>query len=183
MRNLPSRLLLTTVLALCCYPGHLAAAENFWSSIGVRGGLSADGKDHDLIQGDAFAVYQLPWELRSRSGWGVGTQLELSAGVLHGSEKYGFIGSAGPALNLGRPQFPLALDLGLSVAVLSRDTFGDRDYNGYGQFISHAGVDYRFSRTLGLGYRFQHMSNAGLNGRHNPGANMHLFGLSWYFAP
>ncbi|OGU12762.1 MAG: deacylase [Geobacteraceae bacterium GWC2_58_44] len=181
MRNLPS-LLLFIVIAVSCYPSHCLAAHPFWSSTGIRGGLSADGKDSHLRQLELFAVYQLPWELRDRSGWGVATQLQVTAGAMNSNGEYGFIGSAGPALSFGKTGFPLDLDLGFSFAVLSRDTFGDRDYNGYGQFISHAGVDYRLSPALGLGYRYQHMSNAGINGDRNPGVNMHLVGLSWHFA-
>ena len=180
MRTLISLLLLVAIGA--SYPCHSAAAPSSWYSAGVRGGLSADDKDHHLRQFEGFALYQLPWELRGASGWGVATQVEMALGVLNAVGEYGVIGSIGPNFNVGKPGFPLAIPFGISAAGLSRDTFDHRDYNGYGQFISHIGVDYRFSETLGVGYRFQHMSNAGLNGDGNPGVNMHLIGLSWYLA-
>lgn len=181
MRNILA-LLLLTALALSCHPGPSLAAQALWSSAGVRGGFSADNKDHHLSQIEAFGVYQLPWEMRADSGWGANTQVQLAAGLLSSAGDHGFIGSVGPALNLGKPGFPLEIDLGVSVAVLTRDTFRDRDYNGYAQFISHGGLNYRFSQGMGIGYRFQHMSNAGMNGHSNPGVDMHMISLNWYLA-
>ena len=85
-------------------------------------------------------------------------------------------------MGLEKTGFPLELDLDISAACLSRDTFGNRDYHGRLQFISHAGIDFRVTRRLALAYRFQHMSNGGLNGSQNPGMNMHMCGLNWYLA-
>lgn len=175
------RAVLFTALALGSLPHHGVAADASWSSAGVRGGMSTDGKDKNLRQFELFALYQLPWELRSGSGWGVGTGVEVAAGILNGDDKLGFIGSFGPSFTVGKTGFPLELNLGVSAAGLTRDRFG-REYNGYGQFISHGGLNYRFSRHLGAGYRYQHMSNAGLNGGRNPGVNMHLFAVNWYLA-
>ena len=172
-------LLLLITLCAASFPHDCAAGQTLLRSVGVRGGFS---DKEDTRQYEAFAVVQLPWAARSTSGWGVSTQVGATAGVLSGNGSYTFIGSVGPAFSLGRTGIPLELDLGVSVAVLSRDRIGNRDVNGYAQFVSHAGVNYRFSDTLGLGYRFQHMSNAGLNGGRNPGINLHMFGLSWYFA-
>lgn len=178
MKTILSLLLLITFCVACC-PHDCDAGQTYLRSIGVRGGFS---DKEDTREYEAFAVVQLPWEARSSSGWGVSTQAGATAGVLTGGGDYTFIGSIGPAFSLGKTGIPLELDLGVSIAVLNRDRIGNRDVNGLAQFISHAGVNYRFSDALGLGYRFQHMSNAGMNGGRNPGINMHLFGLSWYFA-
>ena len=156
-----------------------SASANSWGPFGVRGGFSADGKDHGAEIFEAFASYQLPWSLRSKGGWGVSTEVALTDGALSSGDDLGFVGSIGPAFNIGNPKL-VELDLGISVAVLSRDEFGGRDYNGVEQFISHAGVIYHFTPAFALSYRFQHMSNAGLNGEINPGLNMHLFGINWY---
>ena len=127
-------------------------------------------------------MYQLPWSLRSDGGWGVASNLELTAGVLRSQGEYGFIGSLGPTFWINKPDLPIEADIGISVAILSRDKFGTRDYNGIEQFISHGGLIYRINHHLGISYRFQHMSNAGFNGKTNPGLNMHLLGISWYLS-
>lgn len=176
MRYLAYSLLIA--IALAATP---VQADSNWGPVGVRGGFGADNKDEGATQYEMFGLYQLPWSLRTKSGWGVATKVEATAGVLRNRREYGFVGSIGPSLGLGNPTFPLEIDLGISVALLNRERFGDRDYNGIEQFISHGGVVYRVSPHLGLSYRFQHMSNAGFNGSPNPGLNLHLFGASWYF--
>jgi len=180
MRPLPYLLLITLALSLC--PDRMAEAQSQWGPVGVRGGFAADNKDRGATQYEAFATYQLPWAVRGSSGWGVSTRIEVTAGLLRSQKEFGFIGSLGPSLGLGKPSFPLEIGLGISGAVLSRDKFGSRDYNGTEQFISHMSLTYRFCPRAGLSYRFQHMSNAGFNGSPNPGLNMHLFDLSWYFS-
>lgn len=176
MRRALTLLMIGFALALAAPPQ--AAAAN-WGPFGVRGGFSADSKDHGAEIFEAFGTYQLPWSLRNHAGWGVATQFALTAGALTSGGEQGFIGSLGPVFTIGNPNL-VELDLGVSAAILSRDKFGDRDYNGIQQFISHAGLIYHFVPSFALSYRFQHMSNAGLNGDVNPGINMHLFGLSWY---
>lgn len=177
MRLLAILLLMTLGLSLC--PSRLAHAGSYW---GLRGGFAADGKDENALQFEGFGAYHLPWDLRNRGGWGVSTQMELTAGILRSKGEYGFVGSLGPSFGIGNPRYPVQVDIGISVAILSRDKFGSRDYNGIEQFITHAGLIYRINRHLGLSYRFQHMSNAGFNGSPNPGLNMHLLGANWYFS-
>lgn len=157
-----------------------AAGAGSLGPFGIRGGFAVDGKDKNATQLEAFGIHQLPWSLRSKGGWGISTNVELTAGALRSQQEYGFIGSLGPSFWIGNPAFPVEADVGISVAVLSRDKFGIRDYNGIEQFISHAGIIYRINHHLAFSYRFQHMSNAGFNGSPNPGLNMHLFGVSWY---
>lgn len=183
MRGLRYVLLLCSIaIAASSYP-RFAAAETGWSAFGVRGGASTDDKDNYLRHYELFARYQLPWELRAKSGFGIGTNVELAAGVLHTEGDYGLIGSVGPTFTIGTPTFPVYVDIGVAAAGLTRDTFGDRDYNGYGQFISHGAVNFVLGRGLGVTYRFHHMSNAGLNGKSNPGVDLHLFGLIWHPTP
>jgi hypothetical protein len=179
MRNLSW--LVLAILTFCCHPGCCSAAEARWQSIGVRGGLTLIDTAHYAHQYEGFAVYQLPWEARSASGWGVSTQVGMTAGILNSGGEDGFIGSLGPAFGLSKTGVPLEVDAGVSLAILNRDTFGSRDYNGKAQFISHGGLTYRFCERFGLGYRYQHMSNAGMNGGTNPGLNLHMIGIYWFF--
>jgi hypothetical protein len=173
-------ILLIVVGTLCLIPGSSTAAESLWKSVGLRGGFSDTPTSSSLYQYELFAVYQLPWELRARSGWGVSTGIDVSAGFLSDEGDYGFLASFGPVFGVGKPGFPLELTLGVSAGILGRDTFGKHDYNGKVQFLSHAGLDYRFTRSFGLGYRIQHMSNAGLNGHRNPGVNLQLLSVNYY---
>lgn len=172
-------LMLVATLALFSVIAGSAAAGD-WGPVGVRGGVSADGKDNGAYLIEAFGTYQLPWALRNKAGWGVTPEVAITAGTLSTEEDSGFIGTIGPALRVASPRFPLELALGISIAIISRDRFGLRDYNGIQQFVSHAELLYRLTSGFGLSYRFEHMSNAGFNGGTNPGINLHLIGVNWY---
>jgi hypothetical protein len=179
VRTFSSPLLLVT-LGGCSLPAPSLAAQSFWRSVGVRGGFYEPGGRYGLYQAELFAVYQFPWGLRSASGWELSTRGATTMGILTGGGDTGFITSIGPAFGLLKSGFPAEADVGVSATVLGRDTFGHRDFNGKAQFTSHGALAYRLNKTLGLEYRFQHMSNGGINGSRNPGVNLHLFGLSWY---
>jgi len=176
------RFLLPVIVCLACYPAHGNAADAMFRSVGLKYGISATATDHYFHEYAAAAVYQFPFELRSNSGWGMNTLLDMQAGNLRGEGDSGFIGSAGPSFSFNKKGFPLEMDLGTSVAFLSHSHFGDRDLNGRLQFSSHIGVDLRLGERYGIEYRFQHISNAHINGNVNPGLNMHIVGLNWYFA-
>lgn len=65
--------------------------------------------------------------------------------------------------------------------MLSRHRFGTQDYGGYFQFALTAGVGVPLFERLGAGYRYMHYSDAGINGDHTTGADMHMLELSYRF--
>lgn len=71
---------------------------------------------------------------------------------------------------------------GVGIHLMSESELGDRDFDILFTFGSHAGAGFRFGPQdqFELGYRFQHLSNAGL-GDPNPGINFHLIKLLYYF--
>ena len=74
----------------------------------------------------------------------------------------------------------ILLDGGISAGLLSEHKFGEENFGGPIQFISHAGISFKLSDNLGVGYRFQHMSNASIYNR-NPGLELHMFELKYFF--
>jgi hypothetical protein len=173
-------LLLLFLSLLLALPQRSAAAEAGWRSIGLRGGVNATGIG-TVHQDEIFASYELPWQVGSGRAWTLRTKANGALGWLHGGGNDGCIISVGPGLGVEWDHFPVELDGGVSAAFLTEDTFGPRDLNGDVQFISHIGVNFRLLDSLGVGYNFQHMSNASMNGNKNPGINMHMFSLIWYF--
>ena len=71
---------------------------------------------------------------------------------------------------------------GAGMHLMSETELGDKDFDILFTFGSHAGAGFRFGPQdrIELGYRFQHLSNAGL-GDPNPGINFHLIRLLYYF--
>jgi hypothetical protein len=112
--------------------------------------------------------------------WLLASRLDFSAGWLADHDDNAFIGTLGPTLVLNRERLPVSFEGGVSPTILSQYAFGSRNFGTYIQFTSHVGLNWDFAAHWRLGYRLQHMSNAGL-GSHNRGLNMHLFGLSYVF--
>lgn len=161
--------------------GATQAQEFSFESVGARAGFSVGGKSTlDFAQAEAFADFKLPWRWEVHSDWQFQTKLNLSGGWLGGNGSYASVWTLGPALTLRHARFPLSLEGGISPTLISRSEFGSTSFGEPLQFTSYLGFNLDFTRHLRLGYRFQHMSNAGLNPQ-NPGLNLNMFALSYVF--
>ena len=149
-------------------------------SVGVRGGFQADRNHRDFGQMEAFGDLNLPWGWNLGKEWHVQSRLDLSVGWLGVRGDNAVIGTIGPSLVLSRARLPLSLEGGVSPTFLSRDEFESDNFGMQLQFTSYLGLNWEFTRHWRVGYRFQHMSNAGLS-TPNPGLNMHMFALSYVF--
>jgi|SRR5882724_4553050 len=149
-------------------------------SAGFRYGFSARAHTADFKQSEAFVNWDLPWRWDLFSRWHLQWRLDCSAGWLGGNREDAAIFSSGPSLLVRRDHIPLSLEFGANPTLLSRDTFGSKDFGTPIQFVSYGGLDLNLWRHTRFGYRYQHMSNAHLDG-HNPGLNMHMFQVSWRF--
>lgn len=180
-----SSIWIATILMLQLFlPMICTAAEEGWQEAGVRMGIQATPKHEYFHLYEAYAVYGLPWEWRTSSGWGLSTQLNTSAGALVGGDETGFIGSVGTGLAFNRPGNGIALEAGVSLDLLDKDHFGRQDFGSILLWGASMGLSYRFTGGLGVGYRIQHLSNNRIlysNSTPNPGVDMHLFGISWNF--
>ena len=149
-------------------------------SVGARGGFQADHSDRDFGQLEGFANLNLPWGWNLGREWHVQSRLDLSVGWLGVRGDNAVIGTVGPSLVLSRARLPLSLEGGVSPTFLSRHEFRSANFGTDFQFTSYLGLNWEFIRHWRVGYRFQHMSNAGLS-TPNPGLNMHMFALSYLF--
>lgn len=147
------------------------------SSIDVLGDVALK----DFREYGVGANFSLPWAWYSQSGWGVGTRLMASAGALYGGGETALVVSLIPLVALGSQDGRFILDIGAGGALLSRHHFGTQDYGGYFQFALTAGVGVQIFERLGVSYRFLHYSNAGINGPHTTGADMHMLELTYRF--
>ncbi len=180
-----SLLVIVTILMLQLFfslAGTTAKAD--WQEAGVRMGIQVGPKREYFHQYEAFAVYGLPWDWRTSSGWGLATLLTTSAGALVGGNESGFIGSVGPGLVFNKRGNGVALEAGGSLNLLDRRQFGNQDFGSILLWGAYLGLSYRFANGLGVGYRIQHLSNNRIlytSNTPNPGVDMHMIGLSWHF--
>ena len=127
-----------------------------------------------FTESDIAANFKLPWQSYSSSGWGWGTRLMTSAGVLRGANKNALAVSAIPELTFGSEDGRYTLDLGIGGAVFSRYKFGIQNFGGYFQFALTFGGSVPVNESQGIGYRFLHYSDAGGYGPHTTGADFHM---------
>jgi len=175
---------LSALVTVCCiiiFSGTTATAEDAgWTALGLRAGIDDGRNDEDLTQFEAFALYYLPWNWKLGSDWQLASVVEMNAGALHGGGDTAFVGSVGPGLTLLSPAKTLSLLAGINPTVISEDAIGDEDLGGPLQFTSHIGLSYTVQQRFSIGYRFQHMSNAGIYSS-NPGVNMHMLEIGYHF--
>jgi hypothetical protein len=182
MRRIVMLLLLVVGLAAVTSDAWCQDEDQGIDSVGIRGGLSATKRRQFFHQYEAYLSYGLPWSVRNDAGWGIALQANAAAGVLHASDENGFIGAIGPGFIIDKAGGKgIAFEVGGDLNFLSRYNFGNVDLNGNVLFDGHVGVMYRLAHGPGIGYRFQHMSNAGLNGNRNTGLDLHMLSLSWNF--
>lgn len=176
------RILVCAALLLLAAAPAQAGEEQRWGVMGYA--AQAFDIDHvNLYEGGAVA--HLDWcawqgqalavdiRLEAQGGrfwdYGVGTEFALSPGV----RVFATPTRTGPFVEAG---------LGLSVNDLDTTEpgswFNFASYGGLGLWLplpGHGGLE--------LGWRVRHLSNAGLDSEHNPGATFNLvyLGLSWIF--
>lgn len=136
-------------------------------------------EDFDLH--DVSLNFGLPWEHYSHSGWGAGTRLMTSLGLLRGPDKKALVLSLVPELVLGSDDGRVHFDMGAGVALFSRHRFGSQDYGGPFQFALTVGLGVPIYRDIGLAYRFLHYSDAAVNGPDTVGADLHMIEVNYWF--
>jgi hypothetical protein len=156
------------------------AQELRFESAGTRFGFHPDGANAHFYEVDATANWNLPWSWELGSSWRLQSRFDFSAGWLGESSANAAVGTAGPTLIAILKTFPLSFETGVSPTVLSRSNFPSKDFGDLFQFTSHVGFGFDITSGMRVGYRFQHMSNAGLS-RHNPGLNLHMISVNFLF--
>ena len=170
--------ILSALMTITASP--LNAEETKQWQVGGRLGFDDGRNDEDFNQAEVFFVHLWPLALGEGTPVSVSISMEGSAGVISGGSTEGFVGALGPGLALALWDDRVLLKAGVSPTIISQDNYGDEDLGGPVQFTSHIGLAARVYAGLSVGYRLQHMSNAGLYDK-NPGVNLHMIELSWRF--
>lgn len=179
---------LALVCLVLCFlaPSPSLGEDSKLLAVGVRGGTSglsligAEEIEH-FREYDAFAMFRLPWQWYSESGWGIGTRFLVSAGALTAAGETGFLGTAMPVIELGPKSGRFSLGLGGGGGLLSDYTFGNQNLGGTFQFVWNVSLRMAVYRGLGLGYWFQHMSDATIYGEGSRGVDLHMLEISYRF--
>lgn len=155
------------------------AGEFEWSEIGLRTGIDAESSI-DVQSYELITRVESPWAWSISDHTEIELDFECGLGALEGEGETGFLAHAGPAIEIEFGELPLEFILSSGPAYLSEHEFDDFDLGGSFQFMSAAGFDLEVADDWTVGYRYLHVSNAGLQDR-NPGMNFHAVSLFYEF--
>ena len=124
---------LTTCVGCVLAPRPIRAFDLDLAGAGVRwrvGGERVLGQEQPeaFREYDVWMAVRLPWQRYSTSGWGVGTRLLTSVGLLKGAESNALVVSVLPVFAFGSQDGRFNVDLGAGVAVLSQNKFAQQDF-------------------------------------------------------
>ncbi|BCA55853.1 exported protein of unknown function [Nitrospira sp. KM1] len=158
-------------------------------SLLLRGGVSGSSvigeeQQTDFGQIDLALTAKLPWQWEVGSDWILGTRLLTSAGALRGAHETNGIFTLMPFdVSFGRKDQRVSIDIGVGGALLTDYRFGKQNFGGPFQFVWTFGVRSRIAGPIGLGYHFQHYSDAAMYGSDSRGVDLHLLELIYWFEP
>ncbi len=152
--------------------------------IAVEGG-HGDGTDMGRV------AIQWDWSRRWLEGseWHLGGYWDLGAGYWRWKDALPtqndeiFDLGLTPVLRLQRNDLKgLYGEVGIGFHLLSETTIGSKRFSTAFQFGDHLGFGYRFGAkgAYDVGYRYQHLSNAGIK-KPNNGINFHQIRLQYHF--
>jgi hypothetical protein len=168
---------LALFLPLCGVAGEGSAEPGGFAYAGTRLGIS---ENPHVRHAEAFTDWQVPGALALGGRLGLKAYVSGSLGWLGDDHNDTVTGSLGPSLRLTYEPLPVALVFGSAPTFLGRNNLGGRNLGCAFQFTSHVGLMWEVIPGWELGYRAQHISNAGI-GSDNPGLNSHFAVLAWRF--
>lgn len=146
--------------------------------LGFRFGTELNTERLSYRTYEVFTNLGLPWSVQY-SNWIIRIRANASLGAINQGGDTDFFTTFGPELAISNERFPLLIDGGGGIGFLSDDRIGRQNFGGILQFNAHAGLSCEILWNVALGYRFFHMSDAGIFDGH--GVNRHLFELIYRF--
>ncbi len=173
------RLCVTVALCALALASHAAQALEL-SELRLRFGTDLGRLSESYSLADVEGRFLLPWQWEHDSGGRTDLLLDASIGYIDAADDQGGIVAIGPTVRYRTANDELSVEAGVRPALLSRHQFGRDSLGSSIQFVSHLGLRLKFGDRIGVGYRIQHMSNAGLASP-NPGLDVHYIELSYGF--
>lgn len=149
-------------------------------TLGARVGTTTGGNDGDFEQYELFGALKLPWATEFANRYQLETQAEVILGIQDGEGDTGGKFAGAFDLYLFSPGRKVSFMGGLGAGYRQEEELGDVDYSGPVFFLFHTGLNYWFSPTFSLGYRFHHESSGSLYDK-NPSLNLHQLELRLHF--
>jgi hypothetical protein len=176
------------VIALIGFMTPSAGAEGLrLEYLSVRGGVTGyvigQYQPEYFNQFDAALATRLPLQMDIGDNWVLGTRVLMSGGALVGThQNTSAIFTLVPFYALfGRKDELITIDIGIGGALVTPYHYQAQNFGGVFQWVWTFGATSRLVGPLGVGYHFQHFSDAGMYGSDARGVDMHLFELIYWF--
>ncbi len=181
-------MVIAVVVALIGFMTPSAGAEGLsLEYVSVRGGVTGyvigQFQPEYFNQFDVALATRLPLEMDIGDNWVLGTRVLVSGGALVGThQNTSAIFTLGPIYALfGRKDGLITMDIGIGGALVTPDHYQAQNFGGVFQWVWTFGATSRLVGPLGVGYHFQHFSDAGMYGSDARGVDIHLFELIYWF--
>ena len=166
-----------------------------WMALTAPGAMALDGVALEAGRGDGSDMGRiaLQWDWGKRwfqgADWHVGGYWDLGLGYWRRDDARA--GENDDIVEIGfTPVFRIQrnsltgpyVEAGIGAHLLSRTSIGDNRMSTKFQFGDHIGLGYRFGAKAAweVGYRYQHLSNAGIK-KPNDGINFHQLRVQYRF--
>lgn len=151
-----------------------------YRTLGLRLGISnINEKDVRSLELDANIGLPLNYKVYDNPDLYLKPKLNFSAGGLKQDDDFGYLLTFSGGLALFAYDKKIILDLLGGGALLTEEKVGGHNFGGNFQFAAHGGLGYKITDRVLVGYRFYHLSDAGIFDGN--GLNRHILELSYYF--
>jgi len=171
--------ILTLPLLIGVLPA-LAESNSFRQErLGFRFGIDGES-EVDLESYEIYGVVATPWSWELKNDRKLIFEFEWSGGVLDGEDETAGLFKLAPQLRFQTPELPVDFVLSSGPSLITEDEIDDLDLGGAFQITSTVGVDWHVNESWTVGYRFQHISNAGIYSD-NDGLNLNTISIDYRF--
>ena len=147
--------------------------------LGFRVGIDGEN-DADIESYEVYGVVATPWNWDLRNKRKLSFEFEWSGRVLDGEGETAGLFKVAPQLRFRTPELPVDIVASSGPSLTTEDEFDDLDLGGAFQFTSTVGIDWEINESWTVGYRFQHISNAGIYDE-NDGLNLNTLSVDYRF--
>lgn len=147
---------------------------------GIRTGINdSHKKDLDLCMYEVYLRTVPPiYSMTDNIFDPLNISFEMALGVVRDKANSSLLLSMGPTLSLINYKNIFSVSTGLKPSLMTNHIFNNFDLGGTLNFKSHIALNILPNKKINLGYRFEHISNAGLYEK-NPGVNFHYIEVEY----
>jgi hypothetical protein len=174
MKTICKKILL---ILLICFSGTSRFIESYAQQVkyGIRTGINNNHKNnldlsvYEIYLNNVPLIYSISGNIFDP----LDISFEMALGLVREKTNSSLLFSMGPTLKLIDYKSIVSISTGIKPSLITNHVFNDFDLGGIFNIKSYIDFTIALTKEFELGYRFEHISNAGLYEK-NPGVNFHF---------